>query len=147
MKKFKRIAIVAHDEMKPAMLEWVKFNEVRLSHHKLWATGTTGLLIMSECPTLKITPLKSGPLGGDQQIGAMIAEGRVDILFFFTDPLTSQPHDVDVKALSRLASVYNIPMACNRSTADYLISSPLFEGYYIPDVKDFTSYNNRFTKK
>lgn len=147
MRHTKRIALVAHDQMKAEMLEWVKFNEARLAPHLLWATGTTGKLIQDNCRLLKVTALKSGPLGGDQQIGAMIAEGRLDILFFFIDPLTSQPHDVDVKALTRLAGVYNLPVAINRSTSDFMISSPLFESDYEPSVRSFDSYIKREIKQ
>jgi methylglyoxal synthase len=131
-----KIALVAHDERKEDMLEWVKFNARKLSGHELFATGTTGKILAELC-SLKMTRLKSGPLGGDQQIGAMIANGGLDILIFFWDPLTSHPHDVDVKALLRMAVLYNVAVACNRSTADYLISSPLFETEYRPAIKDY----------
>lgn len=120
------IALIAHDEKKVSMVEWVKYNEITLSKHKLYATGTTGKLI-EENTDLKVTKLKSGPHGGDQQIGSMIAGENIDILFFFWDPLDAHPHDPDVKALLRLAVLYDIPTACNRNTADFIISSQLFE--------------------
>ncbi len=125
----KTIALVAHDNKKPDMLEWARFNRDSLSKHVLIATGTTGALLEREL-RLRIQKLKSGPLGGDQQIGAKIAEGDVDAAVFFWDPLAPHPHDVDVKALLRIAVVYNIPIACNRSTADFLISSPLMSQSY-----------------
>ena len=124
MDKRKRIALVAHDGKKRDILEWAKYNEPVLAQHDLWATGTTGKLIGEHCPSLRIIRLRSGPLGGDQQLGAMIASGQLDMLVFFSDPLTAMPHDVDVKALVRLSTVYNIVMACNRATADFVITSP-----------------------
>jgi methylglyoxal synthase len=117
------LALVAHDAKKDEMADFVSVNEQAIGTFSLFATGTTGGRVMERCPSLAITRLKSGPLGGDQQIGAMIAEGRIDALFFFVDPLSPHPHDVDVKALMRLALVYNIPMALNRATADRLIGS------------------------
>jgi methylglyoxal synthase len=132
----KKIALVAHDERKQDMLEWVKFNAHKLSGHDLFATGTTGKILSKACD-LSITRLKSGPLGGDQQLGAMIANGGLDILIFFWDPLTSHPHDVDVKALLRMSVLYNVAVACNRSTADYMISSPLFDEEVQPVIKDY----------
>lgn len=119
------IGLVAHDYMKNDMVSWVHFNENTLKQHIIHTTGTTGKMISEK--TL-ITPyvLKSGPFGGDQQIGAMIAEGKLDMLIFFIDTMTAQPHDVDIKALIRLAALYNIPSACNRTTADFIISSTLF---------------------
>lgn len=124
------IALVAHDARKPDIVSWVRLHENRLAPHELVATGTTGGQIQSACPSLRIRRLNSGPLGGDQQLGALIAEGRLDMLFFFTDPMTPLPHDVDVKALTRLSVLYDIPMACNRATAEFLIASPLFiQGY------------------
>lgn len=134
------LALVAHDRMKVSLMEWARYNAHSLSPHVLFATGTTGRKLQ-ECG-LVINCLKSGPLGGDAQLGAMIAEGKLDILFFFPDPLTSQPHDVDVKALTRLAEAYNLPMALNRSTADFIISSPLF-GDYVRKVDDHTAYTGR----
>lgn len=136
MKIKKRIALVAHDERKEDMLDWVKFNVRKLSGHELFATGTTGKILAEVC-ALNISRLKSGPLGGDQQLGAMIANSELDILIFFWDPLTSHPHDVDVKALLRMSVLYNVAVACNRSTADYVISSPLFDGVYQPVIKDY----------
>lgn len=124
------IALVAHDARKPDLVSWVRDHEGDLSPHSLVATGTTGGLIQAACPSLKIRRMNSGPLGGDQQLGAMIAEGKLDMLFFFTDPMTPLPHDVDVKALTRLSVLYDIPMACNRATAEFLITSRHFvDGY------------------
>ncbi|WP_112664353.1 methylglyoxal synthase [Microvirga flavescens] len=117
------LALVAHDAKKADMADFVAMHENEISPFTLFATGTTGGRIMERCPALSVTRLKSGPLGGDQQIGAMIAEGRIDALFFFVDPLSPHPHDVDVKALMRLALVYNIPMALNRATAERLIGT------------------------
>ena len=125
----KIIALIAHDNMKQDLLEWARFNRETLAAHRLVATGTTGGLLEKEL-ALRIEKLKSGPLGGDQQIGAKIAEGRIDSVIFFWDPLEPHPHDVDVKALLRIAVVYNVPIACNRSTADFLISSPLMSERY-----------------
>ncbi len=122
----KTIALVAHDNTKKDMVEWVEFNKGTLSQHNLYATGNTGNMI-TERTGLEITILKHGPLGGDMEIGALIADGKLDYLIFFWDPLEATPHDVDVKALLRVAVVYNIPTACNRATADYIISSPLFK--------------------
>ena len=118
----KTVALIAHDRMKPEMVAWAKRHAVRLGGFALVATGTTGGQVREACPALSIKLLKSGPLGGDQQVGAMIAEGHIDALFFFTDPLSAMPHDVDVKALTRLSTLYNIPMACNPATADYIIT-------------------------
>jgi methylglyoxal synthase len=142
MKKRKRIALVAHDQRKEDLLSWVKYNAKVLSEHDLYATGTTGRIIANQC-SLEIHRLKSGPLGGDQQLGAMIANGELDILIFLWDPMTPQPHDVDVKALLRMSVLYNIPVACNRSSADFLISSTLFNEEYEPVLKDYTKYLKR----
>ncbi len=136
MKGQKRIALIAHDGRKQDLLGWVRFNRGSLSQHELFATGTTGQLLVRETD-LAITRLKSGPLGGDQQIGARIAEGDIDFMIFFWDPLEPQPHDPDVKALLRLAVLYNIPTASNRATADFLISSPFFSAPYTRQITDY----------
>ncbi len=120
----KRIALIAHDNRKADLLDWARFNRGTLAEHELFATGTTGALLADELE-LEVTRFRSGPLGGDQQVGAAIAEGRIDCVVFFWDPLEPHPHDVDVKALLRIAVVYNIPIACNRATADFVLSSPL----------------------
>jgi len=152
MEQIKNIALVAHDNRKRDLMEWVEFNWQILSQHKLFCTGTTGKMVESALKQHagkdykfkhEITRLKSGPLGGDQQLGAMIAEGKIDLMIFFWDPMQPQPHDVDVKALLRINVLYNIPTACNRSTADFLISSHLFSQEYHPQLKDYSSYINR----
>jgi methylglyoxal synthase len=125
----KRLALVAHDDRKPDLLEWASFNRDVLAGHELFATGTTGRLL-EERLDLAVTRLRSGPLGGDQQIGTMIAEGGLDCLVFFWDPLRPQPHDADVRALLRIAALWNVPLACNRASADFLISSPLMAAPY-----------------
>lgn len=125
----KRVALIAHDNCKGDLLEWARFNRGTLREHQLYATGTTGALLAGELE-LPVTRFLSGPLGGDQQVGAAIVEGRVDFVIFFWDPLEPQPHDVDVKALLRIAVVHNVPIACNRSTADFLLSSPLMHQEY-----------------
>ena len=142
MKPRKRIALVAHDQRKEDLVGWVKYNAERLSDHELYATGTTGKIISDKC-SLDVHILKSGPLGGDQQLGAMISNGELDILIFLWDPMTSQPHDVDVKALLRMSVLYNIPVACNKSTADFIISSSLFNEEYDPLIKDYSKYIQR----
>jgi methylglyoxal synthase len=136
MEHDKKIALVAHDNKKRDLMEWAKFNRDLLAHHQVFATGTTGKILEQELG-FKIIRLKSGPLGGDQQIGAKIAEGAIDVLIFFWDPLEPQPHDPDVKALLRLATVWNITVACNTATADMVISSPLLAGAYQPARPDF----------
>jgi methylglyoxal synthase len=138
----KKIALVAHDHKKEDLLEWVRFNKGTLLQHELFATGTTGK-ILEEALGSKITTFESGPLGGDQQIGARIAEGRIDFLIFFWDPLESLSHDPDVKALLRMATVWNIPTACNRTTADFLISSPLMCQEYQRSLPNYESYRQR----
>lgn len=125
----KRIALIAHDNRKHDLLDWVRCNRGILMHHDLFATGTTGLILSAELG-LDITRFASGPLGGDQQVGAAIVEGRIDFVIFFSDPLEPHPHDVDVKTLLRIAVVYNIPVACNRATADFILSSPLMKEEY-----------------
>jgi len=140
--KRKKIALIAHDHKKPDLLEWIKFNRDTLLQHELFATGTTGKLIEQELG-LRITTFESGPLGGDQQIGARIAEGHIDFLIFFWDPLESLSHDPDVKALLRMATVWNIPTACNRASADFLISSPLMCQEYPRTLPDYESYRLR----
>jgi len=142
MKRKKRIALVAHDQRKEDLLSWAQHNAELLSRHELYATGTTGKIISKAC-SLEIHRLKSGPLGGDQQLGAKIADGELDILIFLWDPMTPQPHDVDIKALLRLAVLYNIPVACNRSTADFIITSSLFNEEYEPVIKDYGQYLRR----
>ncbi len=138
----KRIALVAHDDRKNDLVSWAKDNKDKLARHELVATGTTGALLAENCQ-LEVKRLKSGPLGGDQQLGAMIADNLLDIIIFFWDPMTSQPHDVDVKALLRMSVLYNIPTACNRGTADYLVTSPNFGGDYKPVLKDYGVYLKR----
>ena len=152
MEIVKRIALVAHDQRKQDMIEWVEWNWNILMNHRLICTGTTGRLVEEsllrkldgpERFKYPLHKLKSGPLGGDQQLGALIAEGGVDMVIFFWDPMNPLPHDVDVKALLRIAVLYNVPIACNRSTADYLISSVLMDIEYKPVLKDYAEYTNR----
>ena len=132
----KRIALVAHDNMKDEMLEWAAHHRTELSDRILVGTGTTGRLVQ-EHTGLEVERLRSGPLGGDQQMGARIAEGKIDILMFFWDPLEPQPHDPDIKALLRIAAVWNIPVACNRASADFIISSPLISQVYQRRVPEY----------
>lgn len=145
--KTKKIAIVAHDNRKKDLIEWFKWNKSSLMGQTIVCTGTTGKMLEMELEEEKgsyeIIKLKSGPLGGDQQLGSLITQGEIDVLIFFWDPMQPQPHDVDVKALLRISVLYNIPTACNRSTADYLISSPLFTEDYNPKIYDFTDYIER----
>ncbi|HEX6387048.1 MAG TPA: methylglyoxal synthase [Anaerolineae bacterium] len=146
MKSRKNIALVAHDLKKDDLLEWVRYNKDVLTQHNLFATGTTGWLLEKELG-LDITRFQSGPLGGDQQIGARIAEGVIDFLIFFWDPLEPQPHDPDVKALLRMAVVWNIPVASNRTTADFLISSPLMYVEYPRLLTDYEDYQKRLVRR
>lgn len=141
----KTIAIVAHDNKKQDLLAWAKFNRHALDGHNLIATGTTGKLLHTEL-NLPVERLQSGPLGGDQQIGAKISEGKIDILIFFWDPLEPHPHDPDVKALLRIAVVWNIPIACNRASADFLISSSLMPLAYQRLVPDYEGHRNRLPR-
>lgn len=141
--KKKRIALIAHDNKKPDLIEWATYNKTTLTKHALSATGTTGKLLEDALGS-EVFKFKSGPLGGDQQIGAKIAEGEIDMVIFFWDPLEPQPHDPDVKALLRLAVVWNIPIACNRASADHMISSPLMGTDYAPKQPDFDTHNERF---
>lgn len=160
MEQHKRIALVAHDNRKKDLVEWVEYNWQTLVKHRLTCTGTTGRLVeeaivakrisageqvtaKTAAKDLGIRKLKSGPLGGDQQLGSMIAEGQIDIVIFFWDPMAPQPHDVDVKALLRIAAVYNVVVATTRATADFLISSPLMTERYEPIVVDYSVYINR----
>ena len=138
----KRVGLIAHDARKADLLDWAAKHRARLAAHDLWATGTTGGLIAGRLG-LEVQRLKSGPLGGDQQMGALIAEGRIDVLIFFADPMSAMPHDVDVKALVRLSTVYNIVLACSRTTADFVVSSPLFDMPYTPEDTDYAGYLGR----
>jgi methylglyoxal synthase len=142
MNHSKNIALVAHDEKKHDLLDWVRFNKELLKQHELYATGTTGKLLEQELG-IEIHKLQSGPLGGDQQIGAKIASGELDLVIFFWDPLTPQPHDSDVRALLRIAVVWNIPIACNRATADFMIASPLLSNSYQRLSPDYHVYTGR----
>lgn len=138
----KQIALVAHDNKKKDLIEWARWNKAALIQHEILATGTTGRLLEEELG-IAVTRFQSGPLGGDQQIGAKIAEGDIDFLIFFWDPLEPQPHDTDVKALLRIAVVWNIPVACNRASADFMISSPLMTGEYHRLTPDYARHNQR----
>ncbi len=139
----KRVALIAHDRRKSDLLAWVAYNRPVLKEHRLCATGTTGALVAARTG-LPVERFRSGPLGGDQQVGARIAEGEIDILIFFWDPLEPQPHDPDVKALLRLAVLYNIPTACNRATADFLVAAPLFHDKYDQQVADHDADREAF---
>lgn len=151
MEERKRVALVAHDNCKADLIEWVEFNWQTLHRHELVSTGTTGSLVeqalRKKSPASEITlqKLKSGPLGGDQQLGALIAEEKIDVVFFFWDPMHAQAHDVDVKALLRICVLYNVVTASNRSTADFVISSPLFADSYERRLSDFSDYTGRFS--
>lgn len=146
MSEEKTIAIVAHDNKKEDLLAWAKYNREALNCHRLVATGTTGIMLEAELD-LPVTRMQSGPLGGDQQIGAKISEGEIDVLIFFWDPLEPHPHDPDVKALLRIAVVWNIPIACNRASADFLISSSLMPTEYQRLVPDYDGYRHRLIRR
>lgn len=138
----KKIALVAHDHKKHELMDWAKYNKRVLIQHEICSTGTTGNLLEQELG-IEITKFQSGPLGGDQQIGARISEGQIDLLIFFWDPLEPTPHDPDVKALLRIAVVWNIPIACNRASADFIFSSPLMVEQYRRMVPDYGAYKSR----
>jgi methylglyoxal synthase len=138
----KRIALVAHDNKKSDLLEWARFNRDLLAEHHVYSTGTTGRMLQEEL-NIPVVRLQSGPLGGDQQIGARIAEGEIDFLVFFWDPLEPHPHDPDVKALLRIAVVWNVPIACNRASADFMFSSPLMSGEYVRFLPDYATLKER----
>ena len=142
----KNIALVAHDNKKSELIEWAFYNKSTLAKHKLYATGTTGSMV-EKALDQPVTKFLSGPLGGDQQVGARIAEGKLDVLIFFWDPMESQPHDPDVKALLRVAATWNIPVACNRATADFLLTSPLMHQEYEAILPDYSTYTNRKLSK
>ena len=146
MTSMKRIALIAHDNMKPALLEWCAENREALSRHQLCGTGTTAGLIREQTG-LPVFAYHSGPLGGDQEIGAQIAKDKIDIVIFFSDPLSAQPHDPDVKALLRIAQVYDIPFANNRATADFIITSPYMDGSYSRDLSNFKRIVEERAKK
>jgi len=150
--EIKSIALVAHDNRKKDLVEWAEWNYKDLLEHKLICTGTTGTMVETAIKNkigkdaelkFEIKKLKSGPLGGDQQLGALIAEGKVDIIIFFWDPMEPHPHDVDVKALLRIAVLYNVPTACNRATADFMVSSTFFNEKYVAVTKDYSEYIKR----
>lgn len=140
--KRKRIAMVAHDNKKRDLIEWAVHNSKELAKHELIATGTTGKLLEEQLDR-PVTKMLSGPLGGDQQIGAMIAEGKIDVMVFFWDPMQAQPHDSDVKALLRLGVAWNILLACDRATADFMFTSPLMQQEYETIIPDYDSYLHR----
>jgi methylglyoxal synthase len=142
LKARKRVALIAHDHKKPELIEWAVYNKTVLSRHELYATGTTGRLLEEQLD-VPVRKLLSGPLGGDQQIGAMVAEGELDAVIFFWDPMEALPHDPDIKALLRLCAVWNIPMACNRTTADFLLTSPLMHQDYEAILPDYSQYLGR----
>lgn len=142
----KRIALVAHDHKKDDLMDWAVYNRQALSTHELFATGTTGLLL-EKTLDLPVRRLLSGPLGGDQQIGSLIATGEIDVLIFFWDPMEAQPHDPDIKALLRLGVVWNIPIACDRSTADFLLTSPLMQQSYDALLTDYSEYQQRLKSR
>ena len=145
LEKHKKIALVAHDNKKPELIEWVLKNKEELSKHHLFGTGTTGRLV-EEALNVAVTKYKSGPLGGDQQLGAAITEDKLDILIFFWDPMAAQPHDPDIRALLRLGVVWNIPIASNQSTADFIIRSPLMHEEYEVQLPDYSNYTSRRIK-
>jgi len=145
IRKKKRIALVAHDNQKINLLEWAEYNKLLLAEHKLYATGTTGKLLEDRLG-LKINKLKSGPLGGDAELSSKVANGEIDLLIFFNDGLQAHSHDVDIKALLRIATVWNVPIACNRATADFIISSPLMKSIYTRIIPDYTGYIERFNE-
>lgn len=142
MEPDKRIALVAHDNKKQDLVEWAKFNRDLLAHHRIYATGTTGDMLERELG-FSIMKLQSGPLGGDQQVGALIVNDEINFLIFFWDPLEPMPHDPDVKALLRMAAVWNIPIACDRASADFMISSPLMDSTYDRIIPDYEGYRRR----
>ena len=145
MEEKKRIALVAHDKMKPKMIAWAKTHKATLERHELYGTGTTGGLLISEVG-LNVICLKSGPLGGDLEMGNLIVNDGLDILIFFWDPMTAQPHDVDVKALLRISAVHNIPIACNQASADFFITSSLFQREYTPKMPNYNAHINRMVQ-
>ena len=145
MESRKRIALVAHDNKKKELIEWAVFNRTTLAKHRLYATGTTGTMLEKELDQ-SVTKLQSGPLGGDLQIGAKIAEGKLDVLIFFWDPMEAQPHDPDIKALLRIAVTWNILIACDRATADFILTSPLMQEEYEPIIEDYSTYLKRNIK-
>lgn len=146
MQTLKRIALIAHDNKKRDLIEWAAFNRGLLAEHELYATGTTGQLLEQELG-VEVVKLQSGPLGGDQQIGAKIAQGEIDFVIFFWDPLEPHPHDPDVKALLRIAVVWNVPVACNRASADFMISSPLMSNEYERALPDYGEYRDRMAEQ